>query len=180
MRTPVAIPSNRLAGGDRNLRPVFRAELSGRVKLSARGITIELSRKIQHDNFISMARQGSNVMDIFEICPYGWQGHVELPCTVNTMAADDYGVVRFYPGYAGFSARSLTHWPLMTPYGVTEIGQLTLVQVMACCLTASNHYPNQCWRIISEILDRGKCGYRTMKCVLQLRTWNCSLGTVSI
>ena len=37
--------------------PVFRAELSGRVKLSARGITIELSRKIQHDNFISMARQ---------------------------------------------------------------------------------------------------------------------------
>ena len=37
--------------------PVFRAELSGRVKLSARGITIELSRRIQHDNFISMARQ---------------------------------------------------------------------------------------------------------------------------
>ena len=36
---------------------MFRAELSGRVKLSARGITIELSRKVQHDNFISMARQ---------------------------------------------------------------------------------------------------------------------------
>ena len=37
--------------------PVFRAKLSGRVKLSARRITIELSRKRQHDNFISMARQ---------------------------------------------------------------------------------------------------------------------------
>ena len=27
----------------------------------------------------------------------------------------------------------------------------TLAQVMACCLTAPNHYLNQCWRIISEV-----------------------------
>ena len=28
----------------------------------------------------------------------------------------------------------------------------TLVQVMACCLTAPSHYLNQCWLIIREIL----------------------------
>ena len=28
---------------------------------------------------------------------------------------------------------------------------LTLVQVMACCLTAPSHYLNQCWLFISEI-----------------------------
>ena len=28
----------------------------------------------------------------------------------------------------------------------------TLVQVMACCLPAPNHYPNQCWLIIIEVL----------------------------
>ena len=28
----------------------------------------------------------------------------------------------------------------------------TLVQVMACCLTAPSHYLNQCWLIISEVL----------------------------
>ena len=27
----------------------------------------------------------------------------------------------------------------------------TLVQVMACCLTAPSHYLNQCWLIISEV-----------------------------
>ena len=27
----------------------------------------------------------------------------------------------------------------------------TLVQVMACCLTAPSHYLNQCWFIISEV-----------------------------
>ena len=29
---------------------------------------------------------------------------------------------------------------------------LTLVQVMACCLAAPNHYLNQCWFIIKDIL----------------------------
>ena len=28
----------------------------------------------------------------------------------------------------------------------------TLAQVMACCLTASSHYLNQCWLIISKVL----------------------------
>ena len=28
----------------------------------------------------------------------------------------------------------------------------TLVQVMTCCLTAPNHYPNQCWLIISDVM----------------------------
>ena len=28
---------------------------------------------------------------------------------------------------------------------------LTLVQVMACCLTATSHYLNQCWLIISKV-----------------------------
>ena len=26
-----------------------------------------------------------------------------------------------------------------------------LVQVMACCLTTPNHYPNQCWLVISKV-----------------------------
>ena len=29
---------------------------------------------------------------------------------------------------------------------------LTLVQVMACCLTAPSHYMSQCWLIISKVL----------------------------
>ena len=28
----------------------------------------------------------------------------------------------------------------------------TFAQLMACCLTAPNHYPNQCWLTINEIL----------------------------
>ena len=28
----------------------------------------------------------------------------------------------------------------------------TLVQIMACCLTAPSHYLNQCWRRISQVL----------------------------
>ena len=28
----------------------------------------------------------------------------------------------------------------------------TLAQIMACCLTASSHYLNQCWLMISEVL----------------------------
>ena len=28
----------------------------------------------------------------------------------------------------------------------------TVAQIMACCLAAPNHYPNQCWLIISEVL----------------------------
>ena len=28
----------------------------------------------------------------------------------------------------------------------------TLVQVMACCLTAPSHYLNQCWHVINEVL----------------------------
>ena len=33
----------------------------------------------------------------------------------------------------------------------------TLAQAMACCLTAPNHYLNQCWLVISQLL----CYYRT-------------------
>ena len=34
----------------------------------------------------------------------------------------------------------------------------TLVQVMACCLTAPSHYLNQCWLIISEVLRHSSEG----------------------
>ena len=65
-------------------------------------------------------------------------------------------------------------WPRsLSPYGLTRpqwVNQMyfnsiwpsdaiwhhrawsTLVQVMACCLTAPSHYLNQCWLIISEVL----------------------------
>ena len=35
----------------------------------------------------------------------------------------------------------------------------TLVQVMACCLTAPSHYLNQCWLIISKVLWHSSEGY---------------------
>ena len=44
----------------------------------------------------------------------------------------------------------LTHCGLVTPYGVRYLGS-TLVQVMACCLTAPSHYLNQSWHIISKV-----------------------------
>ena len=37
----------------------------------------------------------------------------------------------------------------MTPHGDRSMS--TLVQVMACCLTAPSHYLNQCWIIISGV-----------------------------
>ena len=46
--------------------------------------------------------------------------------------------------------QSLTHSGLVTPYGDKRSGS-TLAQVMACCLTTSSHYLNQCWLIISEV-----------------------------
>ena len=33
-----------------------------------------------------------------------------------------------------------------------QVTESTLAQVMACCLTASSHYLNQCWLVISYIL----------------------------
>ena len=35
----------------------------------------------------------------------------------------------------------------------------TLVQVMACCLTAPSHYLNQCWLIINKVLWHSSWGY---------------------
>ena len=40
---------------------------------------------------------------------------------------------------------------LMMPYGIMEL-KSALVRVMAWCLTAPSHYPNQCWLIISSAL----------------------------
>ena len=46
----------------------------------------------------------------------------------------------------------LTHWALVMPYYVIYSPWSTLVQVMACCLTAPSHCLNQYWLIISEFL----------------------------
>ena len=47
----------------------------------------------------------------------------------------------------GHNSHHLTLCSLMTPYTY----DLTLAQVMACCLTAPSHYLNQCWLIISKL-----------------------------
>ena len=46
---------------------------------------------------------------------------------------------------------SLTHYGLVMPYDIKKTWS-ALVQLMACCLTAPNHYMNQCWPISSEVL----------------------------
>ena len=58
----------------------------------------------------------------------------------------------------------------------------TLVQVMACCLTAPSHNLNQCWLImwclvafISMQLHRNCPWYRTLKWVWKLSIWYCCL-----
>ena len=51
--------------------------------------------------------------------------------------------------YASLSLNGLNHCGLVTPY--SDRSGSTLAQVMGCCLTASNHYLNQCWLIISEV-----------------------------
>ena len=43
----------------------------------------------------------------------------------------------------------LTHCGLVTPYN--NRSESTWAQVMACCLMAASHYPNQCWLVISEV-----------------------------
>ena len=45
----------------------------------------------------------------------------------------------------------LIHCGLVTLYG--DIFGSTLAQVMACCLRAPSHYLNQCWLIISGLLQ---------------------------
>ena len=42
---------------------------------------------------------------------------------------------------------SLRPYDAIWPHGTRS----TLVQVMACCLTAPSHYLNQCWLIIGEV-----------------------------
>ena len=42
----------------------------------------------------------------------------------------------------------LTHCGIMTPHGGQRT-RSTLAQVMACCLTASSHYLNKCWLLIT-------------------------------
>ena len=51
----------------------------------------------------------------------------------------------------------------------------TLAQVMACCLAAPNHYLNQCWLIISELLWRspeGKFHRKPSRQLSPIRVWN--------
>ena len=50
-----------------------------------------------------------------------------------------------------FDYIGLTHWGLVTPYGIRGCLSI-LVQVMACCLMASSNYQNQCWLIIIKVL----------------------------
>ena len=48
----------------------------------------------------------------------------------------------------------LTHCGQVTPYPNEDLGQhWEMAQVMACCLTATSHYLNQCEFLISEILQ---------------------------
>ena len=74
-------------------------------------------------------------------------GLSHAPTSVNPWSVAS---VTHTPGSAT-EPRKLTHWGLMTPYGVGDLGQ-TLVQAMACCLTATSHCLNQCWLIISKVL----------------------------
>ena len=61
--------------------------------------------------------------------------------------------------------------------------RLTLAQVMAYCLTASSHYLNQCWLMISEVLwhspdsnftHRKYFRYLSWKWVWNWLIWDCS------
>ena len=47
---------------------------------------------------------------------------------------------------------ALTHCGLLSPYGNIVLGQHCLSQVMACCLTASSNYLDQCWIIVIGVL----------------------------
>ena len=56
-------------------------------------------------------------------------------------------LIRLLPHLRGQWVNSL--WPRDTIW--RHISGSTLVQVMACCLTAPSHYLNQCWLIISKV-----------------------------
>ena len=52
---------------------------------------------------------------------------------------------------------TLTHWGLVMPYDIGDLGQHWLnfmpgLHVMACCLMVSSHYLNQYWLITTEVL----------------------------
>ena len=64
------------------------------------------------------------------------QAHKELQVTHNSLYVGSPPINSLWPSDDTWQHRSGS----------------TLVQVMACCLTAPSHYLNQCWLIISKVL----------------------------
>ena len=75
-----------------------------------------------------------------------------------------YSIIRIFFLMMGYDALILQHIPsrafftnIFNSLGPSDAiwrwrPWSTLVQVMACCLTAPSHYLNQCWLIISKVL----------------------------
>ena len=77
---------------------------------------------------------------------------INLPLTLTILFFTPYlypnldTIRRHKPCTFSFSPKTLLHLYLRVQHWST------LVQVMACCLTAPSHYLNQCWLIISTVL----------------------------
>ena len=87
-----------------------------------------------------------------------WLGHNELmfcPIKVNTEKCwSEQNGYHFMTAWCKFALIVLMSaidslWPRNTIW--RHRSGSTLVQVMACCLTAPSHYLNQCWLIISKV-----------------------------
>ena len=70
--------------------------------------------------------------------------YVDMPFWVTCM--------KWYCRNSTYSTSKLNHCGLMTSYVNINRSGLTLIQVVACCLTAPSHCLNQCLLIISEVL----------------------------
>ena len=77
---------------------------------------------------------------------------IKIPAKIfQTVPCFDMNVWHKYMKYEGTTAfREICKSDYR--YGDIDLGKHSLVQVMACCLTAPSHSLNQCWLILSKVL----------------------------
>ena len=99
------------------------------------------------------SHEGSFAHNLFCRCPIIWKFCTEHDNDADMICAkfQNYWTTEMdvmeEPNFARFEFNSL--WPRDVIW--RQESRLTLVQLMACCLTAPSHYLNQCWLVITKV-----------------------------
>ena len=150
---------------------IYVAAVVGRLfaQMKADGWKRKGNAKIE-TNFI-LHNKVQNIISFYEAfhCVYKWyidyddddpfaRWPLALRRSKNTPSSIEYKVYTYhsravtyvYPKKYAHDSRLNSLWPSDAIWRWRSWS--TLIQVMACCLTAPSHYLNQCWLIISKVL----------------------------